>query len=80
MDDSVEFGVEDDSASLLVPKELAFNSKPSVVSGDAAVPLAPDDVLEVAGESSIEPGEDDIVHPRPVGRVQGRKVAKDVVQ
>jgi hypothetical protein len=80
LDDSVEFGVEDDSANLPVPKELAFNSKPSVASGDAAVPLAPGDVLEVVGESSIEPGEDDIVHPRLVGRVQGRKVAKDVVQ
>jgi hypothetical protein len=52
---------------------LALDGEPGVVSGDAAVPVASNNVLEVVRESVVEPGADG------AGRVRDRKAPEDVV-
>jgi hypothetical protein len=69
----VELGVEVQGASVPVPEELFLEGEPRLT---ARVRLVADDVLELDGYSSVEPGEDHFVHQGPG---QGRR-AVDVVE
>jgi hypothetical protein len=63
----VELGVEVQGASVPVPEELFLEGEPRLT---ARVRLVADDVLELDGYSSVEPGEDHFVHQGPG---QGRR-------
>jgi hypothetical protein len=74
--EQVEPGVEVQGASISVPEELFFEGEPRLMT---RVRLVADDVLELDGDGSMEPGEDHGVHQGPgLGR-WGGDVVEDVV-
>jgi hypothetical protein len=72
----VELGVEVKSSSVPVPEELFLEGEPRLT---ARVRLVADDVLELDGDSSVEPGEHHGVHQGPGRGRRGGNVVKDVV-
>jgi hypothetical protein len=60
--EQVELGIEVQGASVPVPEELFFEGEPRLT---ARVRLVADDVLELDGDGSVEPGEDHGVHQGP---------------
>jgi hypothetical protein len=60
--EQVELGVEVQSTSVSVPEELSFEGEPRLMT---RVHLVADDVLELDGNGSVEPGEDHGVHQGP---------------
>jgi hypothetical protein len=72
----VELGVEVKSSSVPVPKELFLEGEPRLT---AQVCLVADDVLELDGDSSVEPEEQHSVHQGPCRGRWGGDVIKDVV-
>jgi hypothetical protein len=72
----VELGVEVKSSSVPVPEELFLEGEPRLM---ARVRLVADDVLELDGDSSVEPGEHHGVHQGPGRGRRGDDVVKDVV-
>jgi hypothetical protein len=72
----VELGIEVQGASVPVPEELFFEGKPRLTT---RVRLVTDDVLELDGDGSVEPGEDHGVHQGPSPRRWGGNVVEDVV-
>jgi hypothetical protein len=71
----VELCVEVQGASVPVPKELFLEGEPRLT---ARVRLVADDVLELDGDSSVEPGEDHGVHQGPDRGRRGGDVVEDV--
>jgi hypothetical protein len=71
LDECPKHSVELESADLAVAKELLLNGKPSLMSGAIALT---DDVLELDGEYAEDLGEDNAVHPLPVGQSRGSDV------
>src|SRR6266540_7374738 len=76
LDEDSESGVEVESTSLAVAKELVLNGKPGLASGATALA---DDVLQLDGDGSEDLGEDNTVHPVPRGHRQVPDVGEDVV-
>jgi hypothetical protein len=74
--EQVELGVKVQGASVPVPEELVFEGEPHLTS---RVRLVADDVLELDGDGSVEPGEDHRVHQGPGPRRRGGDVVEDVV-
>jgi hypothetical protein len=74
--EQVELGVEVQGASVPVPEELLFKGEPRLT---ARVRLVADDVLELDGDGSVEPGEDHGVHQGPGWGRRGGDVVEDVV-
>jgi hypothetical protein len=72
----VELGIEVKSSSVPVPEELFLEGEPCLM---ACVRLVADDVLELDGDSSVEPGEHHGVHQGPCRGQRGGDVVKDVV-
>jgi hypothetical protein len=60
--EQVELGIEVQGASVPVPEELFFEGEPLLTVRDR---LVADDVLELNGDGSVEPGEDHRVHQGP---------------
>jgi hypothetical protein len=73
--EQVELGVEVQGTSVLVPEELFFEGKPRLTT---RVRLVADDVLELNGDGSVEPGEDHGVHQGPGPGRWGGDVVEDV--
>jgi hypothetical protein len=73
--EQVELGVEVQCASVLVPEELFFEGEPRLTT---RVRLVVDDVLELDGDGSVEPGEDHGVHQGPGPGRRGGDVVEDV--
>jgi hypothetical protein len=74
--EQVELGVEVQGASVPVPEELFFEGEPRLTT---RVRLVADDVLELDGDGSVEPGEDHGVHQGPSPGRRGGDVVEDVV-
>jgi hypothetical protein len=74
--EQVELGVEVQSASVPVPEELFFEGEPRLTT---CVHLVADDVLELDGDGSVEPGEDHEVHQGPGPGWRGGDVVEEVV-
>jgi hypothetical protein len=74
--EQVELGVEVQGASVAVPEELFFKGEPRPTT---RVHLVADDVLELEGDGSMEPGEDHGVHEGPCPGRRGGDVVEDVV-
>jgi hypothetical protein len=72
----VELCVEVQGASVPVPEELFLEGEPRLT---ARVRLVTDDVLELDGDSSVEPGENHGVHQGPGRGRRGGDVMEDVV-
>jgi hypothetical protein len=72
----VELGIDVKSSSVPIPEELFLEGEPRLM---VRVRLVADDVLELDGDSSVEPGEHHSVH-QGLGRGRrGGDVVKDVV-
>jgi hypothetical protein len=72
----VELSVEVQGTSVPVPEELFFEGEPRLT---ARVRLVANDVLELDGDGSVEPGEDHGVHQGPGWGRRGGDVVEDVV-
>ena len=73
----MELGIEVQGASVPVPEELFLEGEPRLT---ARVRLVADDVLELDGYSSVEPGEHHDVHQGPGRGQRGGDVIKDMVE
>jgi hypothetical protein len=73
----VELGIEVKSSSVPVPEELFLEGEPRLT---ARVRLVVDDVLELDGDNSVEPGEHHGVHQGPGRGQRGDDVVKDVIK
>jgi hypothetical protein len=76
LDKGPEHGIELESKGLAVAEELLLNVKPSLMRGATALT---DDVLQLNCEHAKDTGEDDIVHPLPMGKSGGSSVRDDMV-
>jgi hypothetical protein len=72
----VELCVKVQGASVLVREELFLEGKPRLM---ARVRLVMDDVLELDGDGSVEPGEEHGVHQGPGQGWRGGNVVEDMV-
>ena len=59
LDKVLEGGVEVGGTALMITEELMFQGEPNCV-GDT--PVFPDDLLEIAGDCAVNPGQDNAIH------------------
>ncbi len=74
--EQVELGVEVECPSIPIPEELVLESEPRLA---RSVRLVADDVLELNGDSVVEPREDNAVHEAPGARRRSVVVDEDVI-